>query len=114
MPATWHGGFWERLIKTTKRCLKKTMGRYFLSSEEIRTMLNEIESTLNNRSITYVYDGDEGVSFPLTPSCLIYGRRIATASQRLSVKDCKYEAIINTARETSKPSVKELYCTVEE
>ena len=80
MPATWHGGFWERLIKTTKRCLKKTMGRYFLSFEEIRTMSVEIESTLNNRPITYVYDGDEGVSFPLTPSCLIYGRKRATAS----------------------------------
>ena len=78
--APWHGGFWEHLIKTTKRCLKKTMGRSFLSFEEMRTMLVEIESTLNNRPITYVYDDDEGVSFPLTPSCLIYGRRIATDS----------------------------------
>ena len=54
------------------------MGKTFLSFEEMRTMLVEIESTLNNRPITYVYDDDEGVSFPLTPSCLIYGRRIAT------------------------------------
>ena len=69
--APWHGGFWERQIKTTKRCLKKTMGRSFLSFEEMRTMLVEIESTFNNRPITYVYDDDEGVSFPLTPSCLM-------------------------------------------
>jgi hypothetical protein len=76
--APWHGGFWERLIKSTKRCLKKSMGKTFLSFEEMRTMLVEIESTLNNRPLTYVYDDNEGVSFPLTPSCLIYGRRIAT------------------------------------
>jgi transposase InsO family protein len=25
--APWHGGFWERLIKSTKRCLKKQIGR---------------------------------------------------------------------------------------
>ena len=56
------------------------MGRSFLSFEETRTMLVEIESTLNNRPITYVYDDEEGVALPLTPSCLIYGRRIATAS----------------------------------
>ena len=75
-------------------------------------MLVEIESTLNNRSITYVYDNDEGVSFPLTPSCLKYRRRIATASN-----DSQFE-IANTkqslTQRASKPSVKELYCTVEE
>ncbi|CAB3999850.1 Hypothetical predicted protein [Paramuricea clavata] len=57
---------------------EKSMGKTFLSFEEMRTMLVEIESTLNNRPLTYVYDDNEGVSLPLTPSCLIYGRRIAT------------------------------------
>lgn len=73
--APWHGGFWERLIKSVKRCLKKSIGRAMLSFEELRTILVEIESTLNNRPITYVYDDEEGVSYPLTPSSLIYGRR---------------------------------------
>lgn len=76
--APWHGGFWERLVKSTKRCLKKSVGKALLSYEEMRTMLVEVEATLNNRPITYIYDDEEGVSFPLTPSCLIYGRRIAT------------------------------------
>ena len=76
--APWHGGFWERLVKSVKRCIKKTIGRALLSFEEMRTLLVEIESTLNNRPITYVYDDEEGVSYPLTPSCLIYGRRVTT------------------------------------
>ena len=76
--APWHGGFWERLIKSTKRCLKKQIGRTSLTFEEIRTILVEIEATLNNRSLTYIYDDEEGVSYPLTPASLIYGRRITT------------------------------------
>ena len=60
--APWHGGFWERLIKSVKRCLKKSIGRAMLSFEELRTLLVEIESTLNNCPITYVYDDEEEVS----------------------------------------------------
>lgn len=78
--APWHGGFWERLIE------KKSIGKASLSFEELRTMLVEIEATLNNRPLTYIYDDEEGVSYPLTPSCLIYGRRIATTPN-----DCQFE-----------------------
>ena len=77
--APWHGGFWERLIKSVKRCLKKSIGRAMLTFEEMRTILVEIETTLNNRPITYVYDDEEGISYPLTPSNLIYGRRTTTS-----------------------------------
>ena len=31
---------------------------------------------INSRPITYVYDDDESISYPLTPSDLVYGRRI--------------------------------------
>ena len=40
-------------------------------------MLVEIEGTLNNRPLTFVYDDERGVSYPLTPSSLLYGRSIA-------------------------------------
>ncbi|CAB3977862.1 Hypothetical predicted protein [Paramuricea clavata] len=64
--------------QSVKRCLKKSIGRATLSFEELRTILIEIESTLNNRPITYIYDDEEGISYPLTPSCLLYGRRTTT------------------------------------
>ncbi len=76
--APWQGGFWERMVKCVKRCLKKSVGRASLSFEEMRTILIEVEATLNNRPMTYVYDDDEGISYPLTPATLIYGRNIAT------------------------------------
>lgn len=90
--APWHGGFWERLIKSVKRCLKKSIGRASLSFEELRTILIEIESTLNSRPLTYVYDDEEGILYPLTPSALIYGRRTTTTPN-----DNHYE-IVSTNR----------------
>ena len=76
--APWQGGFWERMVKCVKRCLKKVVGRTSLSYEEMRTILIEIEATLNNRPMTYVYGDEDGISYPLTPAALIYGRNIAT------------------------------------
>ena len=76
--APWQGGFWERMIQSAKRCLRKSLGRTSLNFEELRTLLVEIEGTLNNRPLTYVYDDEEGISYPLTPSHLIYGRQVAS------------------------------------
>ena len=66
------GGFWERLVKSVKRCLKKTIGRASLTFDEMTTLMVEIEATLNNRPLTYVFDA-EGIDQPLTPADLIYG-----------------------------------------
>ena len=70
--APWWGGFWERLVRSVKRCLKKSVGRSLLTFEEPRTLVIEIEATLNNRPLTYIYDDEEGLSYPLTPADLIY------------------------------------------
>ena len=70
--APWLGGFWERLVRSVKRCLKKSVGRSLLTFKELRTLVVEIEATLNNRPLTYIYDDEEGLSYPLTPADLIY------------------------------------------
>ena len=68
------GGAWERMIGLTKFCLKKVLGTSLISFTEMQTLLCEIECNLNNRPITYVSDdiGEE----PVTPSHLIYGRKL--------------------------------------
>ncbi|GBM33304.1 hypothetical protein AVEN_274707-1, partial [Araneus ventricosus] len=53
----WWGGFWERLMRSIKEPLTKTLGRALLTLEELSTILTEIESVINNRPITY--DSDE-------------------------------------------------------
>lgn len=69
---------------------KKSIGRATLSFEELRTLLVEIESTLNNRPITYIYADEEGISYPLiiTPSCLLYGRR-----KTITANDSQFEIV---------------------
>jgi hypothetical protein len=74
--APWWGGFWERLVKTVKLCLKKSIGRATVTYYELATILTEVESVINARPITYVYDDEESVSYALTPSHLINGRMI--------------------------------------
>ena len=72
----WWGGFFERLVKQVKFCLKKTLGRSKLSFDELTTILVEVEAVLNSRPLTYLYSDD--VEEPLTPSHLVIGRRLLT------------------------------------
>ena len=72
--APWWGGFFERMVGSVKSCLRKVLGNARLTFDEMRTVLVEIEGTLNSRPLTYNYDEVEREV--LTPSHLIFGRRI--------------------------------------
>ena len=72
--ASWWGGVFEVLVKLTKKCLRKTLGNAHLTFEELETVLVETEGILNSRPLTFVYD--EITEPPLTPSCLVTGRRL--------------------------------------
>ena len=69
----WWGGAFERMVQSTKRCLKKLMGRAHFSLDELTTALAEIEAVLNSRPLSYV-PGD--MEKPISPSHLVVGRRI--------------------------------------
>lgn len=73
--APWYGGFWERLIGLTKSCLRKVLGRAYVDYESLVTVITEIEAILNDRPLTYI-GADVTELSPLTPSHLLYGRRI--------------------------------------
>ena len=72
--APWQGGFWERIVSSVKRCIKKSINKSILTFTEIETLLCEIESVLNNRPLcTYEEeDWDEMIS----PNLLLYGRKL--------------------------------------
>ena len=80
--APWWGGAFERLVRSTKWCLRKLIGRAQFSFDELVTTLAEIESVVNSRPLTYVSAGD--TEEPLTPSHLIAGRRIHSLPDHLS------------------------------
>ncbi|CAB3980680.1 RNA-directed DNA polymerase from mobile element jockey [Paramuricea clavata] len=78
--APWWGGFFERLVGSLKRCLKKTIGKARLSYDELVTAVTEAESILNSRPLSYV--SSEDVEEPLTPAHLLSGRWILSLPDR--------------------------------
>ena len=89
LPASpWWGGFYERLVRTVKACLKKTLGKAFVTFEELQTILCEIEVVevaMNNKPLAYLREDD--LDEALTPFHLMYHRSISTGKQFNSV-DC--------------------------
>ena len=72
--APWWGGLFERMVRSVKRCIKKTIGGARLTYEEQLTVIIETEMILNARPLSYVTSAD--AEEPLTPSHLLHGRRL--------------------------------------
>ena len=68
------GGMFECMIKSAKRCLKKSVGRASLTYDELSTLVTEIKAVLNSRPLTYV--STDNLEEPLTPSHLLLGYRV--------------------------------------
>lgn len=81
--APWWGGAFERMVRSTKRCLRKIVGRSKLTSDELRTALIEIEAVINSRPLSYVSSTD--CDEPLTPSHLIVGCRLLNLPDHLGI-----------------------------
>lgn len=75
--AAWWGGFWERLVRSVKTCLKRVLGRASLSFEELTTILTEVEATVNSRPLTFV-SNDLDEPQPLTPAHFLVGKRLTS------------------------------------
>lgn len=83
--APWWGGFYERLVGSTKLALKKVIGSRYLSFDELATVLSEVEAVLNSRPLTNLYD-EAGEPEPLCPSLFLTGKRLTTLPS-VGIKD---------------------------
>ena len=72
--ASWHVGFFERMVRRTKTLLRKTLQTAKLTYEELQTVLYEVEQIINNRPITYYYSDNE--TSCLTPNHFLYGKTL--------------------------------------
>ena len=68
--APWYGGWWERLVRSTKSALRKSLGRELVDKAHLETILVEVEACINSRPLTYVEEHNN----PLTPSHFLLGR----------------------------------------
>jgi hypothetical protein len=68
----WWGGFYERMVRSVKDALKKSLGKSFLSFRELETVLKEIACAINHRPLTVVSTEPEEEE-PLTPAHFLDG-----------------------------------------
>ena len=80
--APWWGGLFERMIRSTKRCLRKVVGRAKFSYDEMHTAIVEIEAIVNSRPLAYIHPDD--LEQALTPSHLLVGRRLLSLPDHLT------------------------------
>ena len=86
--APWCGGIFERMVKSAKQCLRKSVGKYCLSHDELLTLVNEVEAGLNSRPLTYL--SSENVEEPRTPLHLLVKYRLLTFPDRPTLEDPDY------------------------
>ncbi|GFT71728.1 integrase catalytic domain-containing protein [Trichonephila clavipes] len=65
--AAWWGGFWERLMRTVKELLRRTLGKALFTYEELLTILCECEKVVNSRPLTYLSEDMQDLT-PTTPA----------------------------------------------
>ena len=71
LPKTpWADEFFERLIRSIKRCIRKPLNVLKVDYEALLTILVEIQRIINNRLFTYNYNDVD--SEQLTPNHLIF------------------------------------------
>ena len=73
------GGWWERLVRSVKSSLKKSLGRSSVAKVELETILHEVEASVNSRPLTYIAEHGQ----VLTPSHFLIGRGSPLTSTNL-------------------------------
>ncbi|GFV91388.1 integrase catalytic domain-containing protein [Trichonephila clavipes] len=68
--ATWYGGSSERMVRSIKELLRKCLDKACVTYEEMLTLLNDCEATINGRTLTYL-SGDPKELKSLTPAHFI-------------------------------------------
>ena len=52
--ASWWGGVFERMVRSTKCCLRKMVGQANFTQDELLTAVVDIEAVINSRPLSYV------------------------------------------------------------
>ena len=91
--AAWWGGFWERMVGTKKRFLRKVLGRSQATDEELATSLVNIEAALNSRPIT------QNTEDALTPAHFLCSEKLTAV---LSGTEPKMERNLTKAHHRTK------------
>ena len=91
LPASpWWGGFYERLVRSVKLSLRKTLGRSLLTYEELETVLYDVETVINSRPLTCI--SEDEIEESLTPYHLMFGRNVMKVSTQNEYCDIHFNS----------------------
>ena len=62
--SAWAGTYWERMIRTVKSCLTKTIGRKHINYFELLTLITDVQHCVNSRSLTYLDEDSLDIMSP--------------------------------------------------
>ena len=72
--APWWGGQFERMVGLMKQSLFKVLGKSSLTMREMKSILLDVETTLNNRPLGYIEDDIQSVI--LTPNVMMFDQPV--------------------------------------
>ena len=75
----------ERMVRSTKRCLKKMIGQAKLTYDKLLMAVTEVEAIVNSRPLSFISSDD--LEEPLTPIHLLIGRRALSLPDNLYYGD---------------------------
>ena len=68
--AAWVGSTWERMIRTIKSCLYKTIGRSRINYLVLLTVISDIQNAIKSRPLIYRCSSDSNLEI-VTPNCFL-------------------------------------------
>lgn len=69
--ASWWGGFWERLIRTAKELIRRTLGMAQVTKKEFERLMATVQEVMNGRPLTYLSEDPNDLE-PLTPNMFLH------------------------------------------
>lgn len=75
--APWWGGFWERMVRSVKEPLRRMLGNSVVTNDQLKTILMEVVSVINDRPLTTVTEDPNDLD-PLTPNMFLRGTKNAS------------------------------------
>ena len=93
----WSGGFYERLIGSVKKAMRKCVGRKILTFDEFLTLAHETEAVINSRPLVYVHNDPESGYFLSPSSFLLPNRKCGTPELEPDTADPDYQLKYDSA-----------------